>query len=187
MTHTTLLMIVLLAVVALVGIAVAAYEARRRATLRSRFGPEYAHLVQTTGTPRRAEAELEARAKRVRQYHIKPLSAEDSTRFMTAWRQLQSRFVDQPSKTVAEADLLVAEVMTTRGYPMAEFDQRAEDLSVDHAAVVNDYRQAHQIATRPADARLATSTEDLRQALMHYRACFEDLLTSTDPRRRKPA
>jgi hypothetical protein len=181
MTHTTLIVIVVLAIVAVIAIGAAAFEARRRATLRSRFGPEYARLVQTTGTALRAEAELEARAKRVRQYHIKPLSAEENTRFMTAWHQLQSLFVDQPSKAVAEADVLVTEVMTTRGYPMAEFDQRAEDLSVDHAAVVNHYREAHQIATRPSDVRLAPSTEDLRQAFVHYRACFEDLLGGTDP------
>jgi len=181
MSHTTLLVIVVLAVVAVVAIGAAVYEARRRATLQSRFGPEYGRVVQTTGTALRAEAELEARAKRVSQYQIKPLSAEQSTRFATAWRQLQSRFVDQPSKAVAEADVLVTEVMTTRGYPMAEFEQRAEDLSVDHAAVVNHYREAHQIATRPADAPLTPSTEDLRQAFVHYRACFEDLLAGTGP------
>ena len=115
MTHTTLVVIVVLAGLAMIALGVAAYEARRRATLQSRFGPEYARLVQTTGTARRAEAELEARAKRVRQYHLKPLSAEENTRFTTAWHQLQSLFVDQPAKTVAEADVLVTEIMTTYG------------------------------------------------------------------------
>jgi len=173
MTNTVLAIIIgLVLVVAVAGIW--AYMARRRAALRARFGPEYEHVVTAAGDARRAEADLAARAKRVSHYEIKPLTPDRSRFFTEAWRRVQAMFVDNPSAAVADADSLVTDLMTARGYPMSEFDRRVEDLSVDHASVVQHYREAHDIAER--QARRAATTEDLRQAVIHYRALFEDLL-----------
>jgi hypothetical protein len=164
---------VLVVVLALAALAI--YFFWRRKTLKQRFGSEYDLAVQTVGSPMRAESELEARARRVDKYRIHPLSPDDGVRFSTAWRQVQSRFVDDPDGAVREADRLVTDLMYTRGYPMNEFDRRAEDLSVDHPEVVSHYREAHAIAERQT-SRGSVTTEDLRQAVMHYRALFEDLL-----------
>lgn len=147
---------------------------RRHARLRQRFGPEYERAVHEVGNVRRAEATLEARAKRVERLQIRPLNAADGARFADAWRHIQTRFVDEPQAAVTEADRLVGEVMTTRGYPLGDFEQRAADISVDHPHVVAHYRDARAIAAR--HARGEASTEDLRQAFVHYRALFEDLL-----------
>ena len=180
MTNTSLLVLVLVIVAA--AVLVWTYFSRRRANLKARFGPEYERAVHDTGSARRAEAALEARAKRVTRYAIHPLRREEAVRFSDNWRRVQARFVDDPAAAVAEADTLVTELMTARGYPMSEFDRRAEDLSVDHADVVNHYRQAHAIAVQ--HARQGASTEDLRQAVVHYRALFDDLLAERDVERR---
>ncbi len=177
----TTLVVVLVVALALIGIAL--YFVRRRTALRQRFGPEYERTVQAAGSPMRAEAELEARARRVSKYDVHPLSPDDGVRFSTAWRQVQARFVDDPDGAVSEADRLVTDLMATRGYPMTDFDRRAEDLSVDHPEVVTHYREAHQIASRQS-ARGGVTTEDLRQAVMHYRALFEELLEVGGSRRR---
>ena len=178
-------LIVLLVVVAIAVVAgVFLYDRRRR--LRQRFGPEYERAVREAGGAVRAEAELAKRAERVGKYHIRPLSPEDGTRFSAAWRQLQAKFVDDPAGAVNEADRLVSDLMATRGYPMTDFDRRAEDLSVDHASVVNHYREAHHIVTSQPDPR-RVSTEDLRQAVQHYRALFEDLLEIGGSPTRRPA
>lgn len=181
MTTTTL--IVVIAAIILLAVAAWAYLERRRTNLRARFGPEYERAVQDTGSTRRAEAALEARARRVTKYEIRPLRREESVQFSDRWRRVQSKFVDDPSAAVADADTLVTELMSARGYPMTEFDRRAEDLSVDHADVVNHYRQGHAIAVR--HARRDASTEDLRQAVVHYRALFDDLLEEQEPERRR--
>ena len=160
-------------------------EKRRQIRLRQRFGPEYDRTVHQTGSERRAEAELDARARRVAGLHIRPLSEADAVRFAEAWRALQIRFVDEPSAAIAEADRLVGEVMTARGYPLGDFDQRAADISVDHPRVVANYRAARDIARR--QGRGEASTEDLRQAIIHYRALFEDLLERHDIRSHRPA
>jgi len=174
MMNTTLLIVAIVVVIAALALAWIYVERRRRARLRARFGSEYDRTVQTAGTPARAEAILANREKRVSEYKIRRLNAEQRDRFSEAWRRVQENFVDDPAAAVTEADLLVTEVMTARGYPMSDFDQRAEDLSVDHANVVNHYRQAHDIAAR--HSRHAATTEDLRQALVHYRALFAELL-----------
>jgi len=167
------LMIVVAAIVVTAGLWLA-MEQRRRRRLRQRFGPEYERAVHDVGSERRAEAALEARAKRVERLQIRPLSAADAARFEEAWRQLQNRFVDEPAAAVTEADRLVGEVMNARGYPLGDFDQRAADISVDHPRVVTNYRAARDIAQR--HGRGEASTEDLRRAVIHYRALFEDLL-----------
>ena len=174
MTNTMWVIVAAVVVIAALVIAWLYTQRRRRAVLRERFGPEYDRTVQAVGTAGRAEAVLEERAARVAHYHIRELNAEESRRFSDAWRAVQARFVDDPSAAATEADALVTQVMTARGYPMAEWDRRVEDLTVDHANVVHHYRAAREIAER--HARRAASTEELRQALVHYRELFADLL-----------
>jgi hypothetical protein len=147
---------------------------RRTESLRTHFGPEYDRTVDEAGGSRDAESELERRRQRRAQLDIRPLPPGARSRYAEEWRSVQARFVDDPSGAVAQADVLVTQVMRERGYPMDDFDQRAADVSVDHPAVVGDYRSAHEISQR-SDAGNA-ETEDLRQAMVHYRALFEDLL-----------
>jgi hypothetical protein len=179
----TILIVIVVVLAAALALAWLFMERRRHERLRTRFGPEYERTVRDAGDPRRAESMLESREKRVSRYQIRALSADESRRFGHAWQALQARFVDDPSAAVSQADTLVTELMTLRGYPMTDFDRRAEDLSVDHPIVVQHYRDAHEIAER--HARNTASTEDLRQALVHYRALFEDLLEVREPERRR--
>ena len=167
---------VLVAIAVIVVAGVIWWELRRRRseTLRTRFGSEYDRMVHTTGNVKTAEAKLEARTRRVASLNIRPLSPEDARRYGDAWRRVQERFVDDPRGAVTEADRLVGEVMNARGYPLGDFEQRVEDISVDHPGVVMNYRAARDIAQ--AHARGEASTEDLRQAMVHYRALFSDLL-----------
>jgi predicted nucleic acid-binding protein len=173
------LVIVLLAVVGWL-----LYERQRSDRLRSDFGPEYRRTVDQTGDRRAAEAELEQRRRRVAALEIRPLSASDRARYEEAWRRVQTRFVDDPTNTIDDADQLIGEVMEARGYPVADFDQRVADVSVGHPMVVEHYRLAHAIAT--GDDRSRTDTEQLRQAMVHYRALFQDLVEGPD-RATKPA
>jgi hypothetical protein len=182
MTNNMLIVVLVAIAVVLVGVGFAIAR-RRHERLKTRFGPEYERAVRDAGDPRRAESLLERRESRVKQYHIRPLSAEEGQRFGTAWRAVQARFVDDPSSAVRDADVLVTDLMTTRGYPMTDFDRRAEDVSVDHPHVVQNYREAHAIAER--HARNAASTEELRQAVVSYRALFDDLLDVREPERRR--
>lgn len=167
--------------VLLVGVGGWAYVEARRRRLRRQFGPEYQRAVQEIGSRRRAEKVLEMRRRRVERFQIRPLSDNDRNRFAEAWRRQQARFVDDPGAAVNEADRLVAEVMASRGYPMSDFDQRAADISVHYPRFVEKYRTAHEMARRH-EGGLAT-TEDLREAMVHYRALFEELLDSWQPRR----
>jgi len=153
---------------------------RRSEQLRSRFGPEYDRTVHEAGDVRKAEASLQARAKRVERLQIRPLTPEEASRFSAAWQQVQAQFVDDPKGAITEADRLVGEVMTARGYPVADFDQRVEDISVDHPDVVMNYRAARDIALE--HERGHASTEDLRQAMVHYRSLFRDLLADATAR-----
>lgn len=167
-------LVVAIAAVVIVALVWMVLNRRRSDQLRQRFGPEYDHTLRTEGNARRAERELEARAKRVDALHIRPLAPQDATRFDANWRAVQARFVDDPKGAVTEADRLVGEVMTARGYPVGDFEQRVADISVDHPDVVMNYRAAREIAL--LHARGEASTEDLRQAMVHYRALFQDLL-----------
>ena len=150
----------------------------RTQALRQRFGPEYERVVQTVGDRRKAEAELDARERRVKKLHIRTLNESQLGGYRNAWRSVQTRFVDDPKRAVAEADRLVAEVMDARGYPVGDFEQNAADISVDHPGVVTHYRAAHDVALRSGHGQ--ASTEDLRQALIHYRALFDDLLETRE-------
>ena len=166
----------ILIIIAIVAIAVALwmfFEKRRTQRLRTKFGPEYDRMVQESGR-RPAEAALDQRTKRVEKLPIHALRSEEREQFAERWRHEQARFVDDPRLAVENADRLVIEVMRARGYPIGEFDQRAADISVDHARVVENYRAAHEIAVK--DSRSKVTTEELRRAMVHYRALFEDLL-----------
>jgi hypothetical protein len=182
MDQTTLIVaIVIVAVIA--GVAVWAIARQRRSEdLRRRFGPEYGRAVGEYGSTGKAESALDQRVKRVERLHLRPLSPEEHERFSREWRQVQARFVEQPPQAVAAADRLVNSLMEARGYPMGEFDQRAADISVDHPVVVENYRSAHGIVSREG----TLSTEDLRRAMVHYRALFDDLLEVTTTEEREP-
>jgi hypothetical protein len=177
MNTTAILLLVLILVVIAVG-AVLFWQRRRSLALRQKFGPEYQRAVNKFGE-RKAEAELAAREKRVRSFKIRSLTPEEQTRFAGLWTKTQARFVDEPSQAAAEADILVKELMQVRGYPMGDFEQRAADISVDHPNVVSNYRAAREIALRN-NAGKAT-TEDIRQAMVHYRSLFEELLERPEP------
>jgi hypothetical protein len=185
MTTTTLVIVAIVVAVAALALAWMYTARRRREHLRTRFGPEYQRTVQDLGSAQKAEAVLQEREKRVASYRIRELSADERSRLVDAWRRVQAKFVDDPAGAVTEGDLLVTEVMTARGYPMSDFDRRAEDLTVDHPSVVHHYRQAREIAMR--HSRKSASTEDLRQALVHYRALFADLLDIAEHPARRSA
>jgi hypothetical protein len=181
---TTQLMLILIIGAAVIAAAVV-FAVRRRRTeqLRTRFGPEYDRTVHEARTVAQGEAMLVERQQRVERLHIRPLSTEDARRFSQAWRDVQTRFVDDPNRAIVDADRLVGEVMRARGYPVGDFEQRVEDISVDHPAVVMNYRAARDIV-RDRDAG-RTTTEDLRQAMVHFRALFTDLLGT--PAEERPA
>lgn len=167
--------VVALAVVLLVGFAAWTYLKKQRSqNLRSQFGPEYDRVVRGKENSREAERVLEERQKRIADLHIKPLDERERQRFADAWEHEQAAFVDQPRSAVRNADQLVNQVMQARGYPMGNFEQRAADVSVNHPIVVENYRVAHAIALR--DQEQGASTEELREAMIHYRALFADLL-----------
>lgn len=174
MSPVSIAILIVVIVIAAAVVVWAFLHKRRRATLRSRFGPEYDRAVHSYGDRTRAEKELEQRARRIEKYHIRSLTPEEQQRFGEDWRRAQARFVDDPALAIREADNLVSEVMRTRGYPMSDFERRAEDLSVDHPQVVRNYRGAHAIALAHKDGK--ASTEDLRQAMVLYRDLFDELL-----------
>ncbi len=172
-----------LVALAVIIVAFVLMQKRRTDELRTKFGPEYERLVHERGDARHAESELAQRVDRVKQLQIKPIAPEQRNRFVDAWRSDQARFVDDPKGAVVEADRLVADLMQVRGYPVGDFEQRAADVSVDHPHVVQNYRVAHDIAVR--EQRGEASTEDLRVAMVHYRALFADLLDSNEPEPRE--
>ena len=176
LSTTELVLVIGLAVVLAACIAAFfVHRKRRTERLRGQFGgAEYARAVQKDGNRRHGEARLEERAQRVEAFHIRPLAAADRTRFIESWRGVQARFVDGPAGAVTEADRLLGDVMSTRGYPVSNFEQTAADISVDHPLVLQNYRAAHEIALRQTAGQ--ASTEELRQAMVHYRTLFEELV-----------
>jgi hypothetical protein len=183
--QTMMLVGAIVAVVALLVVVGAWYYAsrQRQAKLRERFGPEYERTVEAVGEPRKAEAILSDRAARVDRFKLHPLTPEQADAFSREWHRIQGRFVDDPDGAVTEADQLVTQVMTARGYPLEDFDRRAEDVSVDHPHVVQNYRTARTLMQR--QTRGEAGTEELRQAVVHYRALFDDLLEVHKPRQRR--
>ena len=185
MDHRALIAVVIvIAVVAIAAIVLVVSRKRRSEALKQRFGPEYERAVLTRGDAAKAEKELIDREKRVHSFTIKPLSPTARERFREEWTQIQNRFVDDPAVAVKQADSLVNRVMAERGYPMADFEQRAADVSVSYPVVVQNYRAACGIVQRHAAGQ--AGTEDLRQAMVHYRSLFDELLgvsTFVDNRR----
>jgi hypothetical protein len=180
-----LALVIILAIIAILAVGAVVWffsRQRRTAELRTQFGPEYERAVQVSGDRRDAEQELQQRRERIAQLHIRPLSCEDRDRYADSWRTVQARFVDDPSAAIAGADQLIGEVMQTRGYPVGDFEARAEDLSVEHPQVVANHRAAHSRAA--ANSLGEANTEDLRQALVHYRSLFEELLETPQEVRR---
>ena len=174
MDNRVLTALVIIGVGIIVAIVAWAYQRRRTDRLRAQFGPEYDRTVTERADRRRAEYELEARARRVGNLHIRLLDARERDGFAQAWHSIQNRFAEEPTVAVAEADQLITEAMQARGYPGATFEQGAADLSVHHGRAVEEYRHAHEIA---ADAQHGeASTEELRQAMVGYRALFRELL-----------
>ncbi len=185
--NESLILLVGLAVVALFIGAWLFNRKRQSEGLEKRFGPEYNRAVEEMGSRPKAEAELLARQKRVEQLDIVPLPPQEAARFTQSWTSIQSRFIDNPKGVLDEADMLVRELMLRRGYPMGDFERRAADISVRHPVVVDHYRAAHAIAQ--SDARGEADTEQMRQAVVHYRALFSELLEVEQPEtaaRREP-
>jgi hypothetical protein len=188
LSTTQIIIIIAVAAVvvfAIVGIALSIRK-RRTEKLRTRFGSaEYTRAVTEGGSQQKAEAALNARAARVEKLHIKPLGPGDRARFIESWAKVQARFVDGPGSAVTDADQLLVDVMSTRGYPVSDFEQRAADISVDHPLVLENYRAAHQYALRQSNGDV--KTEDLRQAMIHYRTLFEELVNEPEIARAQTA
>jgi Tfp pilus assembly protein PilX len=166
-------------VIAVIVLVISIMAAARRRRLQQRFGPEYDRVVADKQSRRAAEAELASRERHVQQLDIRPLTPAARASYAEQWADLQEQFVDQPQRAVADAQALVAVVMKERGYPAEGHDQIAADLSVQHAAVLDRYRAAEEISRHAAAGN--ASTEDLRQAMIHYRALFGELLVQPDP------
>jgi len=172
MSTLTLVIIVGVILIGIVGIGAAMFLKKHKTErLQTRFGPEYARAIEESGGRRKAEAELEKRETRVAGFAIRPLTNNDRERFLASWREVQAEFVDDPNKSVTHADQLLGDVMSTRGYSVSEFEQRSADISVDHPRVVENYREGHRL--------VGGGTEDLRQAMRHYRSLFDELVEDT--------
>ena len=173
MNTQTLVIVIAVAVLLVAVIGWLVYSKQQSKRLRQRFGPEYDAAVRRMGRAK-AEAQLRKREKRVASFEIVDLPPAEATRFSRAWTRLQGSFVDDPKGVLIEADRLVRELLLKRGYPVADFDLRAADISVDHPVVVKNYREAQRIVS--LDQRGDASTEDLRKAVVHFRALFDELL-----------
>ena len=152
---------------------------RRTDHLRERFGDEYDRTLEAEGKRAKAEAALEERKERVEKLEIRPLTPEERADAGREWREVKAVFVDSPVEAVHHADRLLAAIMKARGYPMADFDRRYEDLTVDHGEVARHYREGHEITMRHEKGQ--ASTEDLRQAMIHFEALFDDLVNEVAP------
>jgi FtsZ-interacting cell division protein ZipA len=177
-----IIIIIAVAVIALLIVVWAVMRKRRTVVLRENFGPEYDRVVKQHGATR-AEVVLEERQKRVEKFSLRTLTVDERERFITEWRFIQSRFVDNPTDAVNEADTLVTRLMQFRGYPMTDFEQRAADISVHYPRVVDNYRAAHEVALR--HQRGEASTEDLRNSMIYYRTLFDELLETDSVRVKK--
>ena len=164
--------VILLVIGGLLGMALARRQRTKR--LQERFGPEYDRTIREVGDQRQAEEELEARLDHVKALEIRPLSAEETDRFTREWQFAQAEFVDEPLAALQKANQLIKEVMSLKGYPVDDFEQRAADISVDYPNLVIDYRELRAIATKGDDEDVAT--EEMRQAMVHARALFENLV-----------
>ena len=178
--HVNWVLVAVVLLIALIAITAWFISQRKKQSgrLKERFGPEYERAVVELGGQAKAESELRSREKRVEHLNIVPLAPAEAARFAQSWNSLQSRFVDDPKKVVAQAEQLVRELMLKRGYPMGDFERRAADISVDHPAVVANYRAAQAIAVRAQ--RGEANTEELRKSVVHFRTLFDELLEVTE-------
>ncbi|MET8551398.1 hypothetical protein ABZ356_00910 [Micromonospora zamorensis] len=174
MSPTQVIVIVLVVLVLVAAAAVAVRQLGRRRALRSKFGPEYDRVVAEQDSRSAAERELRDRERRHAELSLTPLSPESRARYSAAWEELQVRFIDSPGETVGDADVLVTRLIEEQGYPTGDFSDQIAHLSVEHARTLSNYRDAHDIHLR--NTRGEASTEELRQAVVHYRALFADLL-----------
>jgi hypothetical protein len=174
--NSTYLIIAVVLVLVIMGAILAPNFARRKRSeqLHDQFGAEYDHTVETLGNEKKAHAELAERQKHVKTLNIQPLSDSARERYLADWAAVQSKFVDEPGEAVVEADGLIMEVMQLRAYPVSDFEQRAADISVSYPALVSNYRAAREIAIK--NKQQEANTEELRQAMIHYRSLFEELL-----------
>jgi hypothetical protein len=173
--NTTYIIAVVLVLV-IVGLILGSVFARRKRSerLHDQFGPEYDHTVQALGNEKEAQAELDERRKHVETLNIRPLSLSERERYLADWTAVQSKFVDEPGQAVGDADRLIMEVMQLRDYPVSDFEQRAADISVNYPDLVSNYRAAREIALK--NEQQQADTEELRQAMIHYRSLFDELL-----------
>src|SRR5690606_594655 len=178
-SDTVVLLAVVAGIAALAIIIWAALRGRRTTALRERFGDEYDRTLEEQGQRDRAEAALREREERVAQLHIRPLEPHERQAAITEWREVKAVFVDSPVESVHHADRLLASIMKAKGYPMADFDRRYEDLTVDHGEVARHYRDGHAITEQHRLGK--ASTEDLRQAMIHFEALFDDLVNEPGP------
>jgi FtsZ-interacting cell division protein ZipA len=186
MSNITLIIVIVVAVVVIAVVAILGYQmARKRRTtqLRDQYGPEYDRTIDQADSQREAESELRDRAKRHEQLELRSLDSSEREDFQRRWSDVQRQFVDDPSTAVRNADLLVVDVMSARGYPVEDFDQRADDLSVRHPDVTQRYREARRIAQANEDGTV--DTEDLRQAVTSYRSLVLALLADDEDRSRR--
>jgi FtsZ-interacting cell division protein ZipA len=178
MSPTAVIVLIIVILVVIAAVAVVAVRNSRRKKLQNTFGPEYDRVVADSGNRADAEKELRERERRHAELELKPLSKESQERYSAAWEEVQIQFVDNPGEAVSTADDLVTRLIAERGYPTGDYDDQLANLSVDHARTLGHYRDAHAISQRNQSGE--ASTEDLRQALVHYRALFADLL-GTEP------
>ena len=173
------ILIAVLVIVAAVVIFLSVRASRTRALQRD-FGDEYDRTMDRSGTRGLAERDLRERRDRVSELDIRPLSQADRDRFASEWTRVRAEFVDTPTEAVSDADGLIQRVMSTRGYPVEDFDRRAADISVEHPDVVENYRSAHSIAVKETGERGTEDTESLRKAMVYYRSLFDELLVVDD-------
>ncbi len=176
-TNTNMILIAVVVLLVIGGLLGMLFTRRQRTKrLQERFGPEYDRTLREVGDQRKAEEELEARLHHVKALEIRPLSAEETDRFTREWQFAQAEFVDEPLAALQKANQLIKEVMSIKGYPVDDFEQRAADISVDYPNLVIDYRELRAIATKGDDEDV--TTEEMRQAMVHARALFENLVQS---------
>jgi len=174
--NTTYIIVAVVLVLVIVGLILGPIFARRKRSERfhDQFGPEYDRTVQSLGNEKEAQAELDERRKHVETLNIRPLSLSERERYLADWTAVQSKFVDEPGQAVGDADRLIMEVMQLRAYPVSDFEQRAADISVNYPDLVSNYRAAREIALK--NEQQQADTEELRQAMIHYRSLFKELL-----------
>jgi hypothetical protein len=185
MSGPAMIVAIVIAVVVVAAAIILITRNQRSKRLRTRFGPEYSRVIGETGSKTQAEEKLEKLERRVERFDLRPLSPVVRANFVAGWQKIQSRFVDDPKGALTEADKLIQAVMATRGYPVTDFEQRAADISVNHPLIVENYRAGHDIAVPHSKGR--ASTEDMRQAMIHYRTLFAELADEPELVRTKTA